>query len=71
MHKLKWEPDYNCDEKVIEIKPGDNRSAWDNPYCDDVFLKFNKSIRSGRYTEAEREEMIIRPLKERIAKKPI
>lgn len=34
VHKLKWEAEYNCDDKVIEIKPGDNRSAWDNPYCD-------------------------------------
>lgn len=73
IHKLKWEPDYNSDEKVIEIKPGDNRLAWDNPYCDEVFHKFNKTIATGRYTDKEREEMRIKPLnekKEKLEKKP-
>lgn len=50
---------------MIEIKPGEARSTWDNPYCDEVFIKFNKSIKTGRYTDKEREELIIKPLKQR------
>jgi hypothetical protein len=65
MHKLKWEPEYNCDEKVIEVKPAENRSAWDNPYCDEAFLKFNKNIKTGRFTDSERLELEIKPLKDR------
>jgi hypothetical protein len=51
MHKLVWEPDYNSDQKVIEVKPSDARESWDNPFCDEVFIKFNKEIMGGKYTE--------------------
>ncbi len=49
IHKIKWEPSYNCDEKIPEIKPADNPTAWDNPYCDEVFIKYNQDVIANEY----------------------
>lgn len=48
VHKLKWEPSYNYDEKIAEMKPIDNQLSWDNPYCDLVFLKYNQEVRDSQ-----------------------
>jgi hypothetical protein len=49
IHKLKWEPSYNCDQKIPEIKPADNPTAWDNPYCDEIFIKYNQEVIANEF----------------------
>lgn len=41
IHKFWWEPSYNTSEKAMELSPIDDMEAWDNPYCDEYFLKYN------------------------------
>lgn len=50
-HKFKWEPEYNCETKIPEIKPADNIPGWDNPYCDDIFRKYNQDVLEHEYGE--------------------
>lgn len=53
VHKLKWEPSYNYDDKIAELKPIDNQLSWDNPYCDVVFLKYNQELRNSQRDKIE------------------
>jgi hypothetical protein len=41
IHKFRWEPSYNTSEKANELSPVDDKDAWNNPYCDEYFLKLN------------------------------
>jgi hypothetical protein len=45
---------------VEDIKPTENPIAWDNPYCDHIFLKYNQSI-SKDDSIRNKEERYIRP----------
>ncbi len=47
IHKFKWEPSYNLDEKIPEVKPADNMTSWDNPFCDEVFIRYNEEVRKN------------------------
>ena len=43
MHKLIWLRQYNRHRPSHQIYPRECREAWHNPYCDEVFLQYNKS----------------------------
>ena len=42
LHKMFWERKYNLGARAREIDPRDDRQGWNNPYCDEVFLRHNK-----------------------------
>ena len=41
------------------MKPIDNHISWDNPYCDYIFLKFNKDV--VKSDARNKSEMLIKP----------
>ena len=41
LHRLFWERKYNYNLKAREVDPHQDKTGWNNPYCDEVFLAYN------------------------------
>ena len=53
LHYFVWKPRYNVKDDTSMSSPESDYKGWNNPYCDETFLKFNKDMRESGAVEKQ------------------
>ena len=46
LHNFVWIPRYNLKDDTDISSPETDYKGWNNPYCDETFLKYNNDMRN-------------------------